>query len=680
MRVKLHLRVFLNFVLVIAIFASFGAVLGAWLINRNILNEAQRRVSLAQASAWSVIHSERNSLHLFVSVLGTGERVERAFSDPSAPEPRIRLEEARRLFGFDFLCLTDNKGKVILRTLEPYNTGDYLSSDPFVRRALKGEAVSGFSILSAKRLRMEGGDLEEQAFTVFEPTPKAKPRAKDFESSGMALIAAAPVLDDRGVASGVIYAGVLLNRNHRLVDRIRAIVFEDRIYKGRHLGTVTVFQWDTRVATNVVLPSGNRAMGTRVSSEVYDMVLENNRSWYDRAFVVRDWYLSAYDPVHDVEGKVIGILYVGVLAQKFDDLKRELWRLYGMLSVAAALVVLGLGLVFSRRLTGSMSRLADAAGRIAEGDLGLEVEPPSSDDEVRDLTLAFNKMAESLKDREERLRAAYAELENTNASLEKLNRNYLDMLGFVSHELKNTLGVIYTSARALDTGIVGPLSEAQSALVGGISRSIDTAVRMTRNYLDLAKIEKGELRVEFKSLDLPSDVVLPVLGDLKPLVDNRSMRVDNRMPDRLTVDGDVDLLRIVYKNFLHNALKYGRHGGVIRIGCAESGGFYTFEVWNEGEGLSADKLDRLFGKFVRLHRESDTTRSTGLGLFITKNIIEMHGGSVRAESREGEWISFIFTLPTPAGSGFLNEPPRAVHVKGSHRPGPDVGHETEESL
>lgn len=113
------------------------------------------------------------------------------------------------------------------------------------------------------------------------------------------------------------------------------------------------------------------------------------------------------------------------------------------------------------------------------------------------------------------------------------------------------------------------------------------------------------------------------------------------------MSGDRELLRIVYKNFIDNAVKYGREGGTIRLGCTKSGENYTFEVWNDGDGLAPDKLAQLFNKFVRLHRDKETTRSTGLGLFITKDIIEKHGGSVRAESREGEWISFKFTLPVP---------------------------------
>lgn len=653
MRLELRKRIFLNFVLLVALFGILASLMGAIIINRTTLNEAQRSVSLNLRSAWSVLRSKQDELRVLVSVLGTGKRVASAFlTSEEYPSYSASLEAARRQCGFDFLSLTDDRGRVIVRTLEPYRTGDDLSNDPFVSAALKGQALSGLAILGANRLSMEGGDLEERAFMAFEPTPKAKPRAKTSESSGMALIAAAPARDEKGNIVGALYAGILLNRNHSLVDRIRSIVFEERLYEGRQLGTVTIFQWDVRVATNVVLPNGNRAIGTRVSTEVYDKVLENNENWYDRAFVVNDWYISAYDPIHDVEGKVIGILYVGLLAKKYDDMKRALWKLYAGLSLAAALVLLAVGFIFARRLTGSVARLAEAAGRIAQGNLDLRVPDPPTDDEVRDLTRAFNAMASSLRDREERLKAVNAELERANSSLQLLNSNYLDMLGFVSHELKNTLGVIYTSARTLDIGLVGSLSEPQAALVRGISRSIEAAVAMTRNYLDLARIEKGELQVHPKAMDLTQEVVNPVMEELASAISERGITVENQIPVNLTVEGDPALLRVVYKNLLGNALKYGRPQGKIRLGFQREQRDYLFEVWNDGKGLSPENLSRLFGKFVRFHDDQETERKgTGLGLFITKEIIEKHGGRIWAESCEGQWIAFRFTLPAHSESG-----------------------------
>ncbi len=645
MRIPVYKRIFLNFVLVIVLFGVMGAILSASLISRNTLNEAQRRVSLDLRAAWSIIQGEIDGLRLFVEVLTGGSRVANAYTDPRSSAYRAALEAVRRKCGFDFLSLTDSQGQVILRTLEPYRTADYLSNDPMIRQALQGKTVSGFVLLGPQRLHAEGGDLEERAFMVFKPTAKAKPRAKTSESSGMVLMTSAPVRDDKGTIIGALYAGVLLNRNHALADKIRSIVFEDKTYDGKDLGTVTIFQWDARIATNVMTADGNRAIGTRVSSDVYEKVLENDRNWYDRAFVVNDWYISAYDPIHDIEGKVIGILYVGVLAKKYDDIKRSLWKLYGAVSIGVVLFVLAVGFIFSRRLTVSLSRLADAAGRIAHGELDLKVPEPSTDDEVLDLTRSFNAMASSLRDRDERLRKANTELEGANASLQQINANYLDMLGFVSHELKNTLGVIYTSAHALDTGITGPLTKNQGALVKNISKSIDRAVRMTRNYLDLARIEKGELIVQPKPIDLISDVVSHVIDELGQAIEEKGMKLESELPESMSYSGDPDLLQIVYKNLLHNALKYGMENGTIRLGFREEETAYRFEVWNQGKGLSHDEIERLFQRFVRLGDEVKGYRSTGLGLFITKEIIEKHGGAIRAESQPGEWINFIFTLP-----------------------------------
>ena len=646
MRIELRTRIFLNFVLVVAIFGILSAVLGASLIGKTAEREAQRRVQLDLRSAWDVLDGKLKELQLLMTVLAPGVRFGSAYVADSPASSRAALEGLRRDAGLDFLSFTDTKGRVILRTVEPYNSGDVVSNEPFVARALAGEAASGFAILSAERLRTEGGELEEHAFIAFEETPRAKALAKNTESAGMALVAAAPVRDEDGKALGVAYAGVLLNRNYPLVDHIRSTVFGNERYGGRQLGTVTMFQWDVRVATNVSKPDGDRAIGTRVSAEVYDRVLENDRSWYDRAFVVNDWYISAYDPIHDLGGKTIGILYVGVLAEKYDDMKQALWKLYGGLSLGVALIVLVVGLVFARHLTGPLGRLASAATTMERGRLDLSVPEPAADDEIRDLTRAFNSMAAGLYDREEKLRAANAELERASASLQRLNANYLDMLGFVSHELKNKLGVVFTAARALDVRIVGQMNDAQTRLVQSIRRSIESAVSMIRNYLDLARIEKGELRGDKQEMDLVSNVVNPVLEELSQVIAEAGVTVENQMPESAPVTGDPSLLRIAYNNLVGNALKYGREGGRIRLGFRGDGEFYRLEVWNEGKGIPKKKIAHVFEKFVRIEgRQGMTVRGTGLGLFITKSIIDEHGGKIWVESEEGRWANFIFTLP-----------------------------------
>ena len=320
-RLELYKRIFINFVAGIALFAAVAALAGAMLIKRSVLSEAQRRVSLDLRSAWSALDYKLDMLELFVTVLVGGRRVTEAYAEPESEPLRAALEAVRQQSGFDFLTLTDRSGRVRLRTLAPYRTGDYLTNDPFISGALKGRSVKGLALFGPERLRAEGGDLEERAFVVFEPTPKAKRRAKTVEDAGMVLVAAVPLRSDDDTILGTLYAGLLLNRNYAMVDEIQATVFENKFSGGQPSGKVTLFLWDTRIATNVMLANHNRAVGTRMSADVYDTVLENGANWYDRAFVVRDWYLSAYDPIRDVSGKVIGSLYVGVPAKQYDDIK-----------------------------------------------------------------------------------------------------------------------------------------------------------------------------------------------------------------------------------------------------------------------------------------------------------------------------------------------------------------------
>ena len=105
------------------------------------------------------------------------------------------------------------------------------------------------------------------------------------------------------------------------------------------------------------------------------------------------------------------------------------------------------------------------------------------------------------------------------------------------------------------------------------------------------------------------------------------MRVENETDEGVVLEGDEELLRVVYGNLIGNACKYGREGGVIRLRTKNQGTIWRMEVWNDGPGVPREKMDRL------------------LGLFISRTIVELHGGKIWAEGVEGEWIHFVIELP-----------------------------------
>jgi two-component system NtrC family sensor kinase len=249
--------------------------------------------------------------------------------------------------GLDFLTLVDRKGMVVFRFHNPESSGDNVMDDPFIKKALEKKGVSGTQVLSGDELSKEGATLAQKAIIQSIPVPREKPARKIEETSGMVLKSAHPITDFKGEVVGVLTGGVLLNRNYEIVDRIKNIVFKDAKYKGKEIGTATIFLGDLRISTNVMDKEGNRAIGTRASREVYEQVLGKGLPWIQRAFVVDDWYITAYEPIRDVQDKIVGILYVGIMESKYAMMKERLILLFFFFSMSGMLIALTVSFILS---------------------------------------------------------------------------------------------------------------------------------------------------------------------------------------------------------------------------------------------------------------------------------------------------------------------------------------------
>jgi len=225
-----------------------------------------------------------------------------------------------------------------------------LARDPFIKSALGKKGISGTQVVSREELLKEGKALADKAVLTSIPTPKEKRSQKVEETSGMILKSAHPVLDFNGEVLGVLTGGVLLNRNYEIVDRIKNIVFKDAKYKGKEIGTATIFLGDLRVSTNVKDKEGNRAIGTRAMREVQEQVLERGSPWVQRAFVVDGWYITAYEPIVDVENKIVGMLYVGMMESKYASLKENLILLFFLFSMTGMLFAFAISFALSWKI------------------------------------------------------------------------------------------------------------------------------------------------------------------------------------------------------------------------------------------------------------------------------------------------------------------------------------------
>lgn len=630
----LRTKLFKGFVVLVLLFSALSAYVGIRTIQKRVIAEAQTRVNLDLSSAWSIYNAKLHEIEVVLRLASVKEAVVSMCEKGEWTDADVaaRLDRIRTTFGLDFLDVIAPDGKAVLRTAPPHISGDARGGDPAVASALRGEQMVCMTLICQSDLRREGEGLDDRAFIELEDTPHARLSPRKVETRGMAMVGAIPVRQGAQVI-GVVYGGVLMNRNHELTDRIRDVVFKSEKYKGAEVGTCTLFLGDSRIATTVRLKNGNRAIGTRVSKEVADRVLDNGASWVGDAFVVSDWYLAAYDPIRDGQGQVIGMLYVGILKQPFEDYSRAIVLKYVYVSVFVLLVGLVLAFIISGRLAAPIHRLVEASNRVANGERGAPVSVAKSCHETETLIRAFNQMTQTLAEREDRLKA--------------LNRSYMETLGFVAHELKSPVATMMNYAFLLREGKLGPVNERQLKALKAIDSNSNRLVEMVRHYLNLSRIENHEMEPVLTRVEVADDVLQPLLHSCEADIEAKGMRVVNEVGADTALHADMNMVREVFENLLSNAVKYGRDGGGIRLSARAAGDMVEFSVRNEGEGIPPEKIASLFQKFSRLSETESARRQrgTGLGLFITRSIVEAHGGTIRAASQVGEWTEFSFTLP-----------------------------------
>jgi len=320
------------------------------LVTNQIIFEAQERVKEHLSTARWVYESKIRDIDRTIRWTSIRHVLKQGIKEKNLSPIRGELSGLMVEEGLDFLILVDRKGTVIFRFHNPQVSGDSLIQDPFIKKGLEKKGISGTQILSREELLKEGEVLAQKATLRLIPTPKAKPIEKVEETSGMVLKSAHPVIDFNGKVLGVLTGGVLLNRNYEIVDRIKNIVFKDAKYKGKEIGTATIFLGDLRISTNVMDKEGNRAVGTRAMKEVQEQVLEKGLPWIHRAFVVDDWFITAYEPIRDIQEKIVGILYVGLLESKYAVMKERLTLLFFLFSMSGMLIALAVSFLLSWKI------------------------------------------------------------------------------------------------------------------------------------------------------------------------------------------------------------------------------------------------------------------------------------------------------------------------------------------
>ncbi len=645
---SLRRKLILNFLAVIAMGGVLTLIIGTRLEHNTIISLAEAKVWHDLASARMVYQVRLNGLSDIVR-LSAGQEFLREGLRSGRRESLIpKLDEIRREFGLDILTLTDGRGRVVVRSRRPDQAGDDQSRDPFIVRALQGHIAAGTQIVVRDELLKEGSDLAERAYFKFVPTPMAASRSDDHEENGMMLKAAVPVSGEGGAPLGVLYGGLLFNRNYELVDRVKDIVFKGEKYKGHDIGTATLFQDDLRISTNVLDDKGNRAEGTRVSREVNEAVLRRGQPYLGRAFVVTAWYITAYEPIRDFEGRTIGMLYVGMLEKPYIDLRNGVMATFAGLAGLCTLFLLGLLSFVAGRITRPLAVMVEATGKIAQGDLGHRVNIEGRD-EIGQLARAFNQMTENLLNAREDLtqwgRTLERRVEERTLQLRETQDHLIrsekmaslgKIAAGVAHEINNPLtSILIHTHLLLEQGGDRPGGRESLAL---IADETSRCAQIVEGLLDFAR--------QTPSRSVPSDIndILDrTLQLLEKQASVRNIRIEKRLDLSLPpIDLDKNKIRQVFSNLVINACEAMPKGGVLTVTSRLSRDGTGIEtVFSDtGVGIPKDNIPNLFDPFF-------TTKSfgTGLGLAVSYGIIRQRGGSIDVQSEVGRGATFTIHIP-----------------------------------
>ena len=592
------------------------------------------------------------------AVTGAGEQPQRLLL-PAQGEARQQLSDEmltvdsllhreRERLGLDFLVLergAQHAGRA--PKAGPSLEGLTRTQAPLTRE--QGDAAR-LVLLPRGVLHKLAPDLSHRLNIPLVPTRNAVPSDRQVEDRAMVVLASLPVVDDNGRQWATLHGGTLLNQNLDFIDHLNRIVYPEGSLPFGSQGTATLFLEDVRITTNVRLFQDQRAIGTRVSQAVRDAVLARGQTWLDRAFVVSDWYVSAYEPLLDAHGDRIGMLYVGYLEEPFR------WVRYGMLAVMALifLAVMALAALFSVRWARSIfkpvEQMNDTMRRVEEGDSAARVGPLATRDELGALAGHLDHLLDVVDDNTRHLREwaqtldrkvaeRTQELETSNASLRVAQQQLVkseklaaigQLTASIAHEINNPIAVIQGNLDLMRETL-GPHAQPVQGELKLLDEQVERMRLIVTQLLQYAR--PTEFAGYVDHLDL-NQTVTDCLVLVAHLLQQHRIDVERDLRATTGVACNRQELQQVVINLMINAVQAMPDGGVLTLSTrdwfndqGEPGA--VLAVMDQGSGLTAQVRERLFTPFFTTKNDGN-----GLGLWISQGLVERYGGRLEAANRQ----------------------------------------------
>lgn len=363
--------------------------------------------------------------------------------------------------------------------------------------------------------------------------------------------------------------------------------------------------------------------GMKVPSNIIKQAIKGN---YQVAGEIpelnQDFAIVAGEPIV-VNGRPIGII-IGLQSGlgSMYPFVTSIFKMFLFSALLSFLVAFAAVYLVTYSIVKPLRKMSQITKEYATGDFTKRIEVKGNN-ELAELGNAMNTMAQSL------------------SALEYSRRSFV---ANVSHELKTPMTTIGGFIDGILDGTISPDEEERYLTI--VSNEVKRLARLVSSMLNLSKIEAGELSLNLKKVDI-SNLIFNTLLSFEQLINKKSIDILGLDTiDSIRVNADEGLLGQVLYNLIDNAVKFTEEGGYIDVHAEQNATVTTVTIKNSGAGVPADEIERIFERFYKIDKSRGLdTKSTGLGLYIVKSIIEMHGGTIEATSELNKYTLFRFTLP-----------------------------------
>ena len=525
------------------------------------------------------------------------------------------LQEIRQSEHLDLLIITDLRGNVLLRARNPrekQGTEDLARLVAHVVQERK--AIASTLVFPGNVLALESLELAERAHIVTVKTPLAAAQPAEDSSAGLVAIAAAPIFDDDGEIRAVLCGGQLLSQRASIVDRIRSGLYRAEKYNNHDVGVVSIFLGDKRIATTLTSPDGARRLGTLISAATHDRVFSGKES-IEPSYIVDDWYLGAYTPIRDPDGRVIGALGLGLLQSKFKQAEQRAWWIFRWVIASAGLLAIAISYGLTKSIMRPLRALIAAKEKMIAGASLDLVELHGAPPEIEVLGNTFNALVSKLREREEEMRQLRDE--------QLIRSDRLAMVGQlaagVAHEINNPLGSILLFSRLVMQQV--PQEGRARENLERIEKETKRCTTIVRNLLDFSR-QRAPV-VESASINEVIDATLALFQNQYLFQDIKVVReYSEELPPILA---DQSQLQQVFMNLILNAIDAMDGEGTLTVATRDSTrqGHIEIMIADTGCGIAPENLDRIFDPFFTT---KGVGHGTGLGLSVSYGIIRAHHG------------------------------------------------------